>query len=115
MPITGASILFFKTSEPVSALLTLLERSIDPCKCPRIQWIYIGIKLEIVGQREPGLSAAGLWGKSLPFLLRFPALHFVLLDFVIFAQLGSSFIVHTSLREVVLREEALAMFLVFGH
>lgn len=95
--------------------VTLLERSIDPCKCPRIQWIYIGIKLEIVGQREPRLSAVGLWEKSLPFLLSFPGIHFVFLDFVIFAQLGSSFIVHTSVREVVSREEALAMFLVFGH
>lgn len=35
MSIMGASILFLKTSEPGSALLTLLERSIDPCKCPR--------------------------------------------------------------------------------
>lgn len=111
----GASILFLKTSEPGSALLTLLERSIGPWKCPRIQWIYISIKLEIAGQREPALSAVGLWGKSLPFLLSFPGIHFVFLDFVVFAQLGSSTIVHTSIREVVSCEEALAMFSVFGH
>lgn len=115
MSITGASILFLKTSESSSALLMLLERSIDPCKCPRTQWIYVGIKLETVGQRQPGLCAVRLWEKSLPFLLSFPGIYFVFLDFVIFAQLGSSFVVHTNIREVISHEEVLAMFSVFGH
>lgn len=62
-----------------------------------------------MGQSEPGLSAIRLWEKSWPFLLSFPGIHFGFLDFV-FAQLGSSFIVHTSIQEVISREEPLLCF-----
>lgn len=103
----GIFLFILQTSEPGSALLTLLETFVGPCKCPGIQWIYTGIKVKTVGQRESGLSAVRLWEKSLPFLLSFPGIHFAFLDFVVFAQLGSSFIVHMSVREVTSREEAL--------
>lgn len=57
------------------------------------------MKLEIVGQREPGLSAVRLLKKSLPFLLSFLGIYFVFVDFVIFAQLGSLLIVNRDNRD----------------
>lgn len=46
------------------------------------------MKLETVGQREPGLGALRLLKKSLPFLLSFLGIYFIFVDFVFFAQLG---------------------------
>lgn len=110
----GIFLLTLQTSEPGSALLTLLETFMGPCKCPRIQWIYTGIKRETVGQREPGLRAVRLREKRSPFLLNIPGIHFAFLDFVVFAQLGSFFIVHINMRGVTSHEEPFTVVVVIG-
>lgn len=66
--------------------------------------------MEIVGQREPGLSAVRLWEKRLPFLLSFLGIYFVFLDFVFFAPLGSLFIVNKDKREVIPQKKPLLCF-----
>jgi len=114
MSIMGAFVLFLQTSEPWSTLLTLLERSADPCECHRIHWMCIGMKLETVDKGEAGLSVVKLWESHLPFLLSFPSFHCVFLDFV-FTQLESSFLTHTNLKEVISHKEAPATFSVSGH
>lgn len=68
------------------------------------------MKMEIVGQREPGLSAVRLWEKSLPFLLSFLGIYFMFLDFVFFAQLGSLFIVNKDKQEVIPQKKPLLCF-----
>lgn len=65
------------------------------------------MKLEIVGQRETGLGAVRLLKKSLHFLLSFLGIHFIFVDFVFFAQLGSLLIVNRDKREVVPKKKLL--------
>lgn len=65
------------------------------------------MKLETVGQREPGLGAVRLLKKSLPFLLSFLGIYFIFVDFVFFAQLGSLLIVNRDKREVVPQKKPL--------
>lgn len=110
--ILGASILFFKISEPGSALFTMFRRSTDPFRCPRILWPYIAWGWRL-WDRQPGLGAIRLWKKSSPFLLGFLGVYFMLVDFVFFAQLGSLLIVNKDKREVVPQKKPL-LISVFG-
>lgn len=72
MSIMRAFILFFTNFWAWSTLLTLLERSADPCECHRIHWMYVGMKLETADEGEAGLSVVKLGKSHLPFLLSFP-------------------------------------------
>lgn len=107
--ILGASILFFKTSEPGSALLILFRRSTDPFRCPRILWTYIAWGWRL-WDRQPGLGAVRLWKKSLPFLLSFLGIYFMFVDFVFFSRSGSLLMVNKDKREVVPQKKPLLWF-----
>lgn len=74
------------------------------------------MRLDIVGQREPGLGAVRLWKKSLPFLPSLLGIYFVFVDFVFFAQSRSLLIGNKDKREVVPQKKPVLWFHdSFGH